>query len=421
MNHPDCFETYTAILRNEIMPAIGCTEPISVACCAAKAQQVLAMQPTAVTVSVSENTLKNVKGVIVPNTNGLKGIRAAVSAGVVCGNADKGMQVLENVTEEQREAITRFMETTPIDVSCAETECALYISVTLYARTSYSRVVIANGYSNVVEIMKNGEALFKQPIVVQSEDHRIGETDLNVRGILEYAQNADLNEIRDQLDLQIRCNKAICEEGLATDYGANIGKILLSADSPDAKTIAKAYAAAGTDALMNGCDLPAAILCGSGNQGIAASVPILCYAKQYAIPQERTYRALILSDLLTVYLNVLSGKRSAVCGAANAGCAAGAGVAFLLEENESAVVRTLLNALNMISETVCDGAAPACAARIAEAIDTGILGYQMYLYRKHNQPGEDLPEPNVDEIIRSLVRHSSDGLSEPDQAISSMI
>lgn len=421
MNHPDCFETYTAILRNEIMPAIGCTEPISVACCAAKAQQVLAMQPTAVTVSVSENTLKNVKGVIVPNTNGLKGIRAAVSAGVVCGNADKGMQVLENVTEEQREAITRFMETTPIDVSCAETECALYISVTLYARTSYSRVVIANGYSNVVEIMKNGEALFKQPIVVQSEDHRIGETDLNVRGILEYAQNADLNEIRDQLDLQIGCNTAICEEGFATDYGANIGKILLSADSPDAKTIAKAYAAAGTDARMNGCDLPAAILCGSGNQGIAASVPILCYAKQYAIPQERTYRALILSDLLTVYLNVLSGKRSAVCGAANAGCAAGAGVAFLLEENESAVVRTLLNALNMISETVCDGAAPACAARIAEAIDTGILGYQMYLYRKHNQPGEDLPEPNVDEIIRSLVRHSSDGLSEPDQAISSMI
>ena len=206
---------YSQILREEIVPATGCTEPISIAYCAAKAHQVLGMQPTAVTVSVSGNILKNVKSVVVPNTNGLKGIRAAVAAGIVCGDADKGMQVISRVTEEQRASVAHFMDTVNIDVSCAETDCPLYISITLYARTSYSRVVIANNHSNIVEIMKNGEAILKHPIVAQSEDNLTDKSCLNLHDVFHYADKVDISEVQDLLDLQIDYNMAICEEGLS--------------------------------------------------------------------------------------------------------------------------------------------------------------------------------------------------------------
>ena len=414
-------EAYSAILREEIVPATGCTEPISIAYCAAKAQQVLAMQPTAVTVSVSGNILKNVKSVVVPNTNGLKGIRAAVAAGIVCGDAEKGMQVISSVTEEQRDAVTRFMETTPIDVSCAETDCALYISITLYARTSYSRVVIANNHSNIVEIMKNGEAIFKKPIVVQSEDSLTDKSCLNVHDIFEYANNVDLDLVKDLLNMQITYNMAICEEGLQHEYGANIGKVILSENVSDAKTIARAYAAAGSDARMSGCEMPVAILCGSGNQGITASVPVICYAKHYGVNQERMYRALILSDLLTVYQKAGIGRLSAYCGAISAGCAAGSAIAYLLGGDETVVAHTLVNAIAMISGTICDGAKPSCAAKIAAAIDTGILGYQMYLHQQQFYHGDGIVAPNADETVHNIGRIASEGMLETDQTIISIM
>ena len=386
-------KAYTAILCEEIQPASGCREPISIAYCAAKAHQVLAMQPTAVTVSVSDSILKSVRSIVVPNTNGLKGIRAAVATGIVCGNADNGMQVIANINTEQHDIIARFLETVPIDVSCAETDCPIYISVTLYARTSYSRVVIANNYSNIVEIMKNGEALLKRPIVMQREDPLTDKSCLNLHDIYEYAVNIDINEVRSLLDMQISYNMAICEEGLRSNYGANVGKIMLSESNGSAKAIARAYAAAGSDARMSGCEMSVASLCGSGNQGIAASVPVLCYARHYAISKERTYRALVLSDLLTVYQNTRTERSSAYCGVICAGCAAGAAIAYLLGEDESAVFRTFSNSTAMNAETVCDGATPSCAVKIASAIDAGILGYQLYLYQQQlrREKGHDFP------------------------------
>ncbi len=408
---------YSQILREEIVPATGCTEPISIAYCAAKAHQVLGMQPTAVTVSVSGNILKNVKSVVVPNTNGLKGIRAAVAAGIVCGDADKGMQVISRVTDEQRAAVAHFMDSVNIDVSCAETDCPLYISITLYARTSYSRVVIANNHSNIVEIMKNGEALYKRPIVAQSEDNLTDKCCLNLHDIVEYANRVDVSEVKDLLDLQIDYNMAICEEGLQHDYGANIGKILLTENVSDAKTIARAYAAAGSDARMSGCEMPVAILCGSGNQGITASVPVICYAKHYAVGKERMYRALILSDLLTVYQKAGIGRLSAYCGAISAGCAAGAGIAYLLGGDETVVAHTLVNSVAMISGTICDGAKPSCAAKIAAAIDTGILGYQMYLHQQQFYHGDGIVAPNADATVRNIGRIASEGMVETDQTI----
>ena len=414
-------EVFSRILREEIIPATGCTEPISIAYCAAKAHGVLGMQPTAVTVSASANILKNVKSVVVPNTNGLKGIRAAVAAGIVCGDADKGMQVISRVSPEQRAAVANFMDTVNIDVSCAETECQLYISITLYARTSYSRVVIADSHFNIVEIMKNGEAVFKRPIAVKNDDEPTDKACLNLHDIMVYADQVDLSEVRDLLDMQIEYNMAICEEGLRSDYGANIGKILLKEGASDAKTVAEAYAAAGSDARMSGCELPVAILCGSGNQGITASVPIFCYARHYAIEKERMYRALILSDLLTVYQRIGVEHLSSYCGAVGAGCAAGAGIAYLLGGDEAVVAKTLVNAVSMISGTICDGAKPSCAARIAAAIDTGILGYRMYLYEQQCGHGDGVGAPNADATVRGMGRIVSEGMTDTDPTIISII
>lgn len=410
-------EAYTDILRKEIVPATGCTEPISIAYCAAKAHEVLGMQPTAVTVSVSGNILKNVKSVVVPNTNGLKGIRAAVAAGIVCGDAGKGMQVISEVSPEQRAAVSHFMETIRIDVSCAETDCAIYISVTLYARTSYSRVVIANSHSNIVEIMKNGEALLKRPIVAQSEDSLTDYSCLNLHDIVAFADHVDLSLVQDLLDLQIEYNTAVCEEGLSHDYGANIGRIILSESESDAMTIARAYAAAGSEARMNGCELPVAVICGSGNQGIAASIPIICFAKQYQVPKERMYRALLVSDLLTVFQRACIGRLPSYCGAISAGCAAGAGIAYLLGGDETAVAQTLVNSVTMIFGTACDGAKPSCTAKVASAIETGMLGYRIYLHQKKCCSEGNAVAPNADETIRNIGRIASEGLTEPDQTI----
>lgn len=375
-------DIYSKILREEITPASSCTEPISIAFCAATAHQVLGMQPTAVTVSVSTAVLKNAKSVMIPNTNGLKGIRAAVATGIICGDADNGIHTIGNLSDEQRMAIVNFMESVNIDVSCAETDCPLYISVTLYARTSYSRVVIANGHSNIVEIMKNGEALLKRPITVQSDDNPTDRSCLNPRDIFVYADNADITDVQDLLDMQIAYNSALSSEGLQNDYGSNIGQILIVEHESDAKTKAKACSAAACDTSMSGCAMPVASLCGSVCRGIAAAVPILSYAKQYEIGRERLYRALILSDLLTVYQKYTTEQ---FCSAVNAGCAAGAGIAYLLGGDVSVVMQTYENALSIAPCIVCDGAKPSCAAKIAAAVDAGILGYQMHLYRKRSQ------------------------------------
>ncbi len=406
------FSAYTKILREEIMPATGCTDPISIAYCAAKAHSVLGMQPTAVNVSVSQNILKNTKGVVIPNTNGLKGIRAAVAAGIVCGDADREMQVIGSVTEEQRAAVANFMDAVHIDVSGAETDCPLYISVTLYARTSYSRVVIANGHSNIVEIMKNGEALLKRPIIAQSEDNPTDRSCLNLHDIVTFADRTDLSSLQDLLDMQIRYNTAICEEGLKNNYGAGIGKMLLAESADDIKAIAKAYAAAGSDAHNSGCDLPTAILCRSGNQGITATVPIVCYAKRHAVEPERMYRALILSDLFTIYLKAGITRNSSLCSAAAAGCAAGAGIAYLLGGDESVVSQTLYHAIFAMPGMICSGANMFCSVKIAAFVEAGILSYQLCEQERKDPSFEWVSAEKVDAAIRSFASSDSDILSE---------
>lgn len=408
---------YTAILHEEILPATGCTEPIAIAYCAAYAKKILSATPDRVTVSVSGNILKNVKSVVVPNTNGLKGIGAAAAAGIVAGDAERAMQVIAKVEESTKPLIAEFLNKTPIEIVCADTQCALYISIMLYERSNYTKVTIANNHTNVIEVIRNGEILYSKPLIVQSEDSLTDKSCLNLADIVRYADCVDLELVRDVLDLQIKYNMAICEEGLRTPYGANIGKILLREDVPDAKTQAKAYAAAGSDARMSGCEMPVAILCGSGNQGITASVPLVCYANAYHIDAERLYRALVVSDLLTVYQKAGIGRLSAYCGAISAGCAAGAGIAYLLGGDEITVAHTLSNSIAMISGTICDGAKPSCAAKIAAAVETGILGYKMYVHQQEFLRGDGIVAPNVDATVKNVGLLASVGMQQTDETI----
>ena len=410
-------QQYTQILREEIVPATGCTEPIAIAFCAASVRDVLGVQPTQITVSVSGNILKNVKSVVVPNTGGLKGISAAVAAGVVAGDASKAMQVISEVADARKEAIAAFLSNTPIEIVCADTDCALYISITAYERKSYARVTVANNHSNIVEVMLNGETLLKKPLVAESEQSLTDKSCLNLHSIVAYADAVALGTVKDLLDLQISCNMAICEEGIKHPWGANIGKVILDEDPHDAKTLAKAYAAAGSDARMSGCEMPVAILCGSGNQGITASVPVVVYARECNIQKERLYRALLVSNLLTVYQKAGIGRLSAYCGAISAGCAAGAGIAYLLGGDETVVAHTLVNAIAMISGTICDGAKPSCAAKIAAAVETGILGYRMFLHEQQFYRGEGIVAPDADATIRNVGVLASVGMHETDQTI----
>ncbi len=406
-------DTFTAILREQIVPVTGRAEPLSIALCAAKAQQVLSMQPTSVSVSVNSSTLKNVRNVVVPNTNGLTGIRSAVAAGIICGDAKRGMQVLADLCDEQREAVVRFVESTPIDVSCAETECDPYISVTLYARTSYVRVVIANKFTNFVEIMKNGESLVKRPIELRKVEDPFDYSILNVHDIFEYACSVDIDEIRDLIDMQISYNLKFCEEAISGESHSKIGNIILSEGKTNPKTIAKAYVAAACDARMHGCEMPVASLCNSGNQGITATVPVVTFAKANDISGDRLYRALILSDFLTVYLFAYAGKQTSVCGSIFAACAASAAIAYLSGGNEDDVSNALIHTLQLVSGIRCFGAKPSCAAKIASAVETAHLGYHLSLSDDHVRRQDAIPTEIADNAVRNLELLASEALIDP--------
>lgn len=408
---------YTQILKEEILPATGCTEPIAIAYCAAYARSVLGTMPTQVRARVSGNILKNVKSVVVPNTGGLKGIPAAVAAGIVAGDETKELQVIAGISPEKQTQIAAYAAETPIEISCADTDCVLFISITVYSRTAYASVTIANNHANIVEVSRNGEVLLSKPLVAQSEESLTDKSCMNFRDIYEFADTVCLDELKPLLDFQIRCNSAIAEEGMYHSYGANIGKVLFDETHNDIETEARAYAAAGSDARMSGCEMPVAILCGSGNQGITASVPIIRYAKKYNIPDERLYRALLISALLTIYQKAGIGRLSAFCGAVSAGCGAGAGIAYLLGGDESVVAHTLVNAMATISGTICDGAKPSCAAKIAASVEAGILGYRMYLKQQQFRKGEGIVAPNVDATVKNIGILASVGMQQTDHVI----
>jgi len=401
--------TYCELLRAELVPATGCTEPIAIAYAAAVLRDTLGGVPERMRVSVSGNILKNAKSVVVPGTGGRKGIAAAAAAGAVAGDASRQLEVIASVTDKQREAIDAYLARSPIPVSCGGEGPAL--NLTVYGERSGDRALvrIANAHTNIVRIERNGETLQDRPV----QDGGSGETrgpDLNVRDIVEFADTVELSRVEDALRRQISCNMAIARRGLEGGCGANIGRVLLSGGANDLITKARAYAAAGSDARMSGVEMPVAIVSGSGNQGITASVPVVIWAREKGYSEEEILRALIVSNLVTIHQKTGIGRLSAFCGAVCAGCGAGAGIAYLENGSYDAVAHTLVNALAIISGMVCDGAKASCAAKIAAAVEAGILGFRMYLQHQEFVSGDGIVVKGVDNTIKNVGRLAKDGM-----------
>lgn len=414
MRTKENYQKFIDVLKEELVPAMGCTEPIAIAYCAAKARDVLGSMPERAEISVSGNIVKNAKSVVVPHTGGMRGIKAAFAAGILAGDAGSGLQVISNVSEEQYKDIARFECDFPADISVPPEADIFDISVRLYCGKNTSFVRLAGDHTNIVRIERDGKVLFDKPLSAASKSDR---SFLSIENILGFADSVDIVDVQEVIGRQISYNMAIAEEGLRGDYGANIGKTILRSYQPDIKTTAKAYAAAASDARMNGCELPVVINSGSGNQGITCSVPVIVYARNLGLSEERLYRALCVSNLITVHLKFGIGTLSAYCGAVAAGAGAAGGITYLLGGDYSEVAHTLTNALAIDSGIICDGAKASCAAKIATAVDGGLLG--MSMYEKGNQffAGDGIVKKGVEETIRSVSRLAHDGMRETDKEI----
>lgn len=409
------YQDYLEILREELVPAAGCTEPVAIAYAAALGREALGELPERTTVEASGNIIKNVKSVVVPNTGGLKGIEAAAAAGLVAGEAERLLEVIAHVPEEKHGAIRAYLEDCPIEVRPLESGCVLDIVLTLEKGGHTVKVRIAGSHTNVVLLERDGEVLRRGP--EPGAPPRRERAALNVADILDFAGTAELSDIEGLIRTQLDCNLALARAGMERDYGANIGKVLIRCYGDGPEVEAKAMAAAGSDARMNGCELPAVILSGSGNQGITASVPVAVYAARLGCGEEKLLRAVVLSDLLTIHQKSGIGPLSAFCGAVCAGCAAGAAIAWLQGGGLEEVSHTLVNALAVVSGMVCDGAKSSCAAKIAVAVDAGLLGYHMYQAGQEFKGGDGIVKKGVEVTIGSVGRLAKEGMRETDREI----
>ena len=411
------YQQYLNILAEELRPAMGCTEPIALAYAGARARQVLGKLPDKVDIFVSGNIIKNVKSVIVPNTGGLHGIGPAVCAGIVAGDADKVLEVISQVSDTQKQQLHSFMETVPVQIRPANSCLVFDIDLTLYAGSDRVRLRIINHHTNIVYVEKNGEILQSLPITESSEDHLTDKSCLSIEKIVEFADCVEMADIEELVGKQVACNMAIAEEGVTNSWGANIGSVLLARQGQLLSKRAAAYAAAGSDARMSGCEMPVIILSGSGNQGITASVPVAVYAKELGKTEEEMLRAVVLSDLVTIHQKTGIGRLSAYCGAISAGCGAGAGIAYLQGGKLHAVAHTIVNAIAILSGTICDGAKPSCAAKIAAAVDAGILGWDMYQEKQQFYGGDGIVTKGVDKTVINVGRLAREGMRETDKTI----
>lgn len=421
--HCQTYDTYVEILKRELVCAMGCTEPIAIAYCAAKARSVLGTLPERIDVEASGNIIKNVKSVIVPNTNGARGIAASAAIGVLGGDENAKLQVISDISQEIKDTLPAYLAKTQIRTIPVQSEHLLDLTVHVYAGDSHASVRIADEHTNIVKIEKDGKTLFEQAekAVAEPADNEPDYDLLTVAGICDFAVTCDLNDVRETLARQIACNTAIAEEGLTNNYGANIGKVLLRTDPTSVRTRAKAYAAAGSDARMNGCELPVVINSGSGNQGMTASLPVIEYAREMNVSEDRLYRALLISNLITIHEKTGIGRLSAYCGAVSAGAGAGCGIAYLNGGGVEEVSHTIVNALAVTSGIVCDGAKSSCAAKIAMAVESGILGYEMYQNGQQFYGGDGLVVKGVENSIANFGRLGRVGMRETDQEIIRMM
>lgn len=420
MNKEDSlYSIYVQILKEELVMAMGCTEPIAISYACAKATQVLDHLPDRIVVKASGSIIKNVKSVIVPHTNGLKGIEVAAAAGALYGDADAKLEVLSRATREQIEELPEYVQNTNITVQHIEQGHVFDLEIHVYYEQEHASVRIVDTHTNIVQIEKNWQVIFEDKTT--SLELKADHSALIMKQIWDFSQTVDIDDVKEILDRQITCNMAIANEGIHNSYGANIGHVILNMDSDCVKTRAKAYAAAGSDARMNGCELPVVINSGSGNQGVTCCVPVVVYAKELDCTQEQLYRALVLSNLTAIYIKTGIGTLSAFCGAVSAGAAAGAGIAYLHNGTYKEIQHTIVNALAILSGTICDGAKASCAAKIASSVDAGIMGYYMYKNKQQFYAGDGIVAHSVDETIQNIGTLGSQGMLQTNDKIIEMM
>ena len=410
------YQAYIQILNEELVPAMGCTEPIALAYIASKARDILGTLPEEVIVKASGSIIKNVKSVIVPNTNHLKGIPAAIVAGLIAGKTDKELEVISEVNDSQVNEMRFYLEKDNIQVEYLDSDNVFDIIIILKHKGDTVTVRIKDFHTNIVYIEKNGDVLFEKKDTAE-KTVRVDRSLLDIKSIWDFINTVDIQEIAYILERQIKYNTAIAQEGLTNNYGANIGKVLLKMEGDNIRTRAKAKAAAGSDARMNGCELPVIINSGSGNQGITCSVPVIEYAKELNVSHEKLLRALALSNLIAIHEKTGIGTLSAYCGAVSAGAGAGAGIAYLHNGTYEDVIHTIVNSLAIVSGIVCDGAKASCAAKIASSIDAAILGYHMYQNGQEFKSGDGIVMNGIEATIKGVGQLGKEGMKETNKEI----
>jgi len=409
------YDNFVKILKGELIPAMGCTEPIAIAFAAAKAREVLGQIPQKMVIRCSGNIIKNVKGVVVPNSGGQKGVEVAAILGVVAGKAELELQVISQVKQEDMDK-TRMLYNQGICIcELEEGEENLFIRAELTAGQETAAVEVKTKHNHISRIEKNGQLVFEHPDITTQESG--DKSKLNIKDILEFANEVNLDDVREIICRQIKYNSAISEEGLTHKWGAQVGQTLLKSGSSDVRTSAKAAAAAGSDARMNGCALPVVINSGSGNQGITCTMPVVVYAVEMEADEDTLYRALVLTNLLSLHQKRYIGNLSAYCGAVSAGASAACGIAYLNGADYDVIGKTIINTLGNVGGIVCDGAKASCAAKISSAVDAGIMGYEMAKCNLIFPFGEGLVEKDYEKTIQNIGRMGRQGMKSTDVEI----
>ena len=415
------YQVYLNILKAELVPAMGCTEPIAIAYAAALAAQTLGAVPEEVEIFSSPNIIKNVKSVVVPHTEGRQGIPAAAAAGIISGRADLKLEVLSGITQEQIRMIRDYLEKTPISSEKSDKDFIFDIQIRVRAGQHTAFCEIAGSHTNVIRLEKDEEVLISLDFCEEDENESGDDAPdyslLNIRSIVDFADQVKLEDVKETLDRQIRYNTAISEEGLREHWGAQIGRVLMRAYGASVQNRAKAAAAAASDARMSGCELPVVINSGSGNQGITCSLPVIVYAREIGVSEELLLRALVVSNLVTIHLKTGIGRLSAYCGATSAGCGAGAGITYLYGGKYDEIAHTVVNAIAIDSGMICDGAKPSCAAKIASAVEAGLLGWQMQSQGTEFFGGDGIVTKGVEETIKNVGRVARIGMAGTDREI----
>lgn len=414
----DFYSFYDRILNAELKPALGCTEPIAIAFAAASARSYLNHMPERMSVRCSGNIIKNVKGVTVPNSSGMKGIETAALLGAVGGDASLALEVLSTVTDDDRKSVSELLKKGICTVELAEGVAGLFIEVTaIFGKDSVS-VTIENHHNEIARVRKNGEILFsaKKGNKESGDDEESLKAYLSVDGIIDYALNAPLKNVRSSLKAQWKYNEQIAEEGLSSSYGASIGRMLLkNYDKRDVRIRARAKAAAGSDARMSGCPLPVVINSGSGNQGLTVSLPVIEYGLDMGKSEDEILRALALSNLIAIHQKKYIGPLSAYCGAVSAAAGASAAIAFLHTHDEREISDAITNTLASVGGIVCDGAKASCAAKISSALEAAIMGFELADEQKSSFKGGDgLVKDDIENTIKTFGKVGKDGMRETD-------